>query len=370
MEATQTPSKGDDGSLITVLSIDGGGIRGIIPGVILGFLESELQKLDGADARLADYFDVIAGTSTGGLVTAMLTAPDENGRPLYAAKDIKDFYLEHTPKIFPQKSVIFQIQWLEFNRIIDEIQQNSDGTTVQWQVKERPYLNGSLSDICISTSAAPTYLPAHSFETKTNNDSFKFDLVDGGVAANNPALVAMAEVSNQIRNEGSCGSLNVKPLQYKKFLVISLGTGSQQHELKYDAVKASKWGVLGWVSSSGGNPLIDVFSHASSDMVDFHISSVFQARNAEENYLRIQDDTLNGDLSSVDGATEKNLKGLVQVAEALLKKPVSKINLRTGIHEPVESNETNAEALIRFAIRLSEQKRFRKSQTFAKNENI
>ncbi|KAE8715499.1 hypothetical protein F3Y22_tig00110163pilonHSYRG00051 [Hibiscus syriacus] len=55
------------GNLITVLSIDGGGIRGIIPGTILAFLEAELQKLDGEEARLADYFDVITRTSTGGL---------------------------------------------------------------------------------------------------------------------------------------------------------------------------------------------------------------------------------------------------------------------------------------------------------------
>nr|XP_029116476.1 patatin-like protein 2 [Elaeis guineensis] len=90
------------GNLITILSIDGGGIKGIIPATILTFLESELQKLDGEDARLADYFDVIAGTSTGGLVTAMLTAPNEENRPLFAAKDIKDFYMKHSPKIFPQ----------------------------------------------------------------------------------------------------------------------------------------------------------------------------------------------------------------------------------------------------------------------------
>ncbi|GKF07919.1 acyl transferase/acyl hydrolase/lysophospholipase, partial [Tanacetum coccineum] len=98
------------GNLITVLSIDGGGIRGLIPAIILEFLETELQKLDGPEARIADYFDIIAGTSTGGLITAMLTAPDNkvpndkntNKRPLFAAKDIKEFYLQNCPKIFPQ----------------------------------------------------------------------------------------------------------------------------------------------------------------------------------------------------------------------------------------------------------------------------
>ncbi|KAK7858397.1 patatin-like protein 2 [Quercus suber] len=88
--------------MVTVLSIDGGGIRGIIPGILLGFLESKLQELDGPNARIANYFDIVAGTSTGGLVTAMLTAPDKENRPMYAAKDITNFYLEHSPKIFPQ----------------------------------------------------------------------------------------------------------------------------------------------------------------------------------------------------------------------------------------------------------------------------
>ncbi|KAA8528560.1 hypothetical protein F0562_035915 [Nyssa sinensis] len=91
------------GNLVTILSIDGGGIRGISPATILAFLEAQLEELDGEEARLADYFNVIAGTSTGGLVTAMWTAPDENDRPLYAAKDLKPFYLENCPKIFPQK---------------------------------------------------------------------------------------------------------------------------------------------------------------------------------------------------------------------------------------------------------------------------
>lgn len=62
-----------------------------------------VQKLDGEDARIADYFDVIAGTSTGGLLTSMITAPNENNRPLFSAKDIKQFFLDHSPLIFPQK---------------------------------------------------------------------------------------------------------------------------------------------------------------------------------------------------------------------------------------------------------------------------
>ncbi|PWA45764.1 acyl transferase/acyl hydrolase/lysophospholipase [Artemisia annua] len=106
LKMTSTNSVGirppNTGNLITVLSIDGGGIRGIVPGVILEYLESQLQEMDGNNARLADYFDVISGTSTGGLVSVMLTAPDKNNRPLYAAKDIVPFYLENTPEIFPQ----------------------------------------------------------------------------------------------------------------------------------------------------------------------------------------------------------------------------------------------------------------------------
>ncbi|WVZ90366.1 hypothetical protein U9M48_036673, partial [Paspalum notatum var. saurae] len=65
----------------TVPTIDGGGVRGLNPGTVLAFLEAELQKLDGAGARLADYFDCIAGTSTGGFITAMLAAPGRGRAP-------------------------------------------------------------------------------------------------------------------------------------------------------------------------------------------------------------------------------------------------------------------------------------------------
>ncbi|XP_068307372.1 patatin-like protein 2 [Pyrus communis] len=378
--------------LITVLSIDGGGIRGLIPATILGFLESELQKLDGEDARIADYFDVIAGTSTGGLVTAMLTTPNENDRPLFAAKDLKDFYLSECPKIFPQKI------WFPYTRKImkaltgpkyngkylhglirQKLGNNKLHNTLtnvviptfdirnlqpvvfsSCRVEKKPCTDALLSDICIATSAAPTYLPAHYFETKYAAGTVReYNLIDGGVAANNPTFVAICEVVNEIEKENS-DIIPVKRVDYGRFLVISLGTGSSKAEREYHASAAAKWGLLNWLTSGGSTPIIDVFSQASADMVDLHLSGVFQAFNSEENYLRIQDDTLHGTISSVDVATKKNLANLVKVGEGLLKQPVSRVNLDSGRFE-ASKHETNAEALTRFAKLLSEEKLLRQA---------
>ena len=77
-------------------------------------------------------------------------------------------------------------------------------------------------------------------------------------------------------------------MDFGRFLVISIGTGSPKSEQKYNAEMAAKWGVLGWLLHGGSTPLVDVFIQASADMVDFHISMVFQAPHSEENYLRIQ----------------------------------------------------------------------------------
>ncbi|XP_073262665.1 patatin-2-Kuras 1-like [Populus alba] len=91
--------------VITILSIDGGGVRGIIPSEVLGYLESILQGLENnKNVRIADYFDFIAGTSTGGLITAMLTASEDGKGPLLSAKKIIGFYMDHSKNIFKKKS--------------------------------------------------------------------------------------------------------------------------------------------------------------------------------------------------------------------------------------------------------------------------
>ncbi|TVU05536.1 hypothetical protein EJB05_48702, partial [Eragrostis curvula] len=378
------------GSIVTVLSIDGGGVRGIIPGTILAFLEEKLQELDGPDARIADYFDVIAGTSTGGLVTAMLTAPDEEGRPLFAAKDINNFYLEHCPKIFPShsggplglvKSMMngpkYDGEYLHsvVRKLLGETRvsqalQNIVIPTFDIKLLQPTVFSrydamtdvskdALLSDVCISTSAAPTYLPGHQFETKDKDGSTRaFNLIDGGVAANNPALLAMTHVSKQILL-GNKDFFPIKPADYGKFLVLSLGTGTAKIEMKYDAVQSGKWGVLGWLYNNGNTPLIDSFSQASSDLVDIHISVLFQALHCDKGYLRIQDDELTGETASVDVSTEENLNRLVGIGKALLKRPACKVNVETGKNEPDVHRGTNEKELTRFAEMLSRERQAR-----------
>ncbi|KAG4157941.1 hypothetical protein ERO13_D02G092500v2 [Gossypium hirsutum] len=327
----------------------------------------------------------------------MLTAPhpNEGHRPLFAAKDINDFYLQHCPKIFPQDGSPFapvanlvksltgpkydgeylhnivreklgetRLDQTLTNVVIPtfDIKQLQPRIFSSYEVQYNPFQNALLSDICIGTSAAPTYLPAHQFEIKNSTGEVKeFHLIDGGVAANNPTLVAMSEVAKEINRESS-DFFHIKPNDYARFQVLSLGTGSQNPEEKYPAHKAAKWGVLGWLTSEHSSPFIDVFMQATSDMVDFHLATVFRALHSEHSYLRIQDDTLSGAVTSVDISTKENLENLVKLGEELLKKPVSRVNLETGKFEPVDQG-TNEEALIRLAEVLSEEKRLREMRS-------
>ncbi|KAL8216170.1 hypothetical protein R6Q57_023007 [Mikania cordata] len=357
-----------NGKLITVLSIDGGGIRGIIPATILALLESQLQELDGKDARLADYFDVVAGTNTGGLVTAMLTTPDENNRPIYAAKDIVPFYMEHGPKIFPQKWLIgpkyngkYLMKLLReklgdtrlnetlTNVVIPtfDIQRLQPTIFSTFEAKVCPCYNAQLSDICISTSAAPTYFPAYYFKNKdADGIDQEFNLIDGGVATNNPMVVAISQVTKQVFRQ-NLEIFPVRPMDYGHFLMISIGTGAPIETKQYNAKMASKWGIFGWLLHNGSNPIIDVFTQASGDMVDEHISVFLQAVQCQGNYLRIQDDSLSCDEELVDVATTENMMKLQKIGENLLEKPVSRVNLKTGLSEPIGSGQTNAQALKR-----------------------
>lgn len=199
-------------------------------------------------------------------------------------------------------------------------------------------------------------------------------------------MIALTHVSKEILT-GSVQFKKMEPLDTKRMLILSLGTGAAKNEEKYDCAKASSWGVLSWVFYNGNSPLIDIYGAAGADMVDIHISTLFQSIQAERNYLRIQvlikspqkksvyhlcsmdtdffktwqDDKLTGASSFVDIATSENMEMLEQIGLNLLKKSVSRVNLDTGRYEAVQGEGTNGEALTRFAKMLSDERKSRKT---------
>ncbi|KAH9747301.1 Patatin [Citrus sinensis] len=329
------------GKKIAVLSIDGGGVRGIIPGTILAFLESQLQDLDGPKARIADYFDIVSGTSTGGLIATMLTAPDKDRRPIFAAKDMNKFYFKHCPEIFPQDSC------KNFPRSVTSplrkwVRPMYDGKYM------RTLTNRILGEITIKDTLTNLIIPT--FDVKRLQPVI-FSTNDGKIHALKNARLADICI-------GTSAMVVLRQMTLRQMLVLSLGTGAAKEPTNYyTARKTSEWGMLRWAFYRGRMPMLDVFLDASSDMVDFHVSAFFQSSYCKANYLRIQDDTLTSDSAKFDNFTEENMQNLEEIGLKLLKKPVSRVDLDTGRFRKSEGEGNNDKALVRFAKQLYGQRK-------------
>ncbi|XAR48325.1 hypothetical protein NMG60_11031100 [Bertholletia excelsa] len=305
-----------DENLVTVLSIDRGGIKGIIPAVILKYLQTALQKKD-PNARIANHFDVVAWTSTGGLMTDMFTTPDPNNsnHPLFAAEEKIEFYKDEGPHIFNQTnsewntttpSPKYDGEYLR-KIICEKLNQTRLRQTLTnvviptfdikllqptifsiFKLETHPSLDALLSDISIATSAAPLYSLPIDFE----NNNIELNLVDGGLAASNPVLVTIREVAQAMDRNGN-----------SKFLLLSLGTGlylmlrdstlvmsvipeTETPKLveKYNAKIAANWAVVQWELGL----ITEAYSLGAKDMTSFYVASVFQGLQSENNYLRIE----------------------------------------------------------------------------------
>ena len=220
--------------MVTILSVDGGGIRGIIPATVL----SEVERRTGRP--IAALFDLVAGTSTGGILAAMLTVPDGLGQPRYTAQEALAAYLEHGGAIFRRNPLrqaatlgglirpTYSPRALErmLDRYLGQARLHATLTEIlvtaydmdsatPWFFKTSfarqhrgPLDDPLLSQVVRATTAAPTYFPPLALEGRC--------LVDGGVFASNPALCAYAEARNMYPGE-------------RDFLLLSLGTGLQEH---------------------------------------------------------------------------------------------------------------------------------------------
>src|SRR5918997_1460582 len=80
--------------MTVALAIDGGGIRGLIPALVL----AEIERRTGRP--MADMVDLVAGTSTGGVLACGLTRPGTDGRPRFSAEELAGIYVEEGPRIF------------------------------------------------------------------------------------------------------------------------------------------------------------------------------------------------------------------------------------------------------------------------------
>lgn len=306
--------------LTRVLSIDGGGIRGVLPGQIMVSIEKKLQeKTNNPKTRLADYFDLMAGTSTGGILCAIYLTPDENGRPKYSAEEAVNLYLENGGDIFKKKffslggitdekypsapmedALKKYLGDVKLSEMLKEclitsydIERSNPYFFKRYKAMENEGYDFFMRDVARSTSAAPTYFePNHA----TSFAGVKYALIDGGVYVNNPTLCAYAATRKL-----DFGEEKIKPTA-SEMMLVSIGTGSTKYSYEYE--KAKGWGAIGWIK-----PLIDIMMKGVAQTVDYQLRQIFDAVGKPDQYHRIEPKIIHAE-SGMDNAKEENLINL------------------------------------------------------------
>lgn len=310
-------------NLFRILSIDGGGIRGIIPAMVLARIEQE------TNTPVWKLFDLIAGTSTGGILALALTMPADSNAPpdqlraKYSASDAVEIFTANAARIFPYPPAPFRHTDLDF--ILSARYRVSGIETVLKEYASETRLKDALRPIIVTsydierakawffsseearanpqmydfpmwqvaraTSAAPVYFPPLRLETPGPQQYYP--LVDGGVAANNPAMCAFVEAMS---------SFNQHP---NTILVVSLGTGELGRPLLYDSVKAG--GLAQW-----GASLLNVLFDGNNQTVQYQMRTLLNQPGAEQRYYRFQ--TLLGDgANELDNAHPDNIRQLIDL---------------------------------------------------------
>lgn len=303
---------------VTVLAIDGGGIRGLIPAAFLNRLERQMGH--GA----AELFDYIAGTSTGGILALGLglERPDKV-RP-YSAAELMALYTAEGGHIFsrsffhtigalgnlngpkyPEDGVDqvlkkyfagMRLRDARTNVLVTayEIERRCPFFFRSWQAQAAG--TSATHDfeawqVARSTSAAPTFFPPHKAQA---SDGQTYALIDGGMYANNPSLCAWVEAHDRHPNAD--------------ILVVSLGTGNENKTVSYD--DARNWGLAGWAPH-----LIDVIFDGVSDTVEFELNEMLNT-SGRHDHFRFQTD-IRGEQQEMDNTDGENLHSLQMLGEKL-----------------------------------------------------
>ncbi|WP_417431682.1 CBASS cGAMP-activated phospholipase [Halpernia sp.] len=284
----------EEEKIFKIISIDGGGIKGLYSASILEKFEKKFN------CKTSDHFDMICGTSTGGLIALALSIK-------ISAEDIRKFYEAKGEIIFPKHKEISVPFFGKINRglwkqiafggkysnlglkeslkeiFVDKKIGDSNNllcipsysiTEAKPKVFKYDHKEGGLSrdndakmiDIALATSAAPTYLPMAELPY-FNNEQF----VDGGVWANNPTLVGLLEALNNFVGKGK---------KYDKISILSLSslsiTGGKPTGLKNER-SFKDWGA----------DLFETSMNGQSYFTDFFMSKVKEISDIKIDYLRI-----------------------------------------------------------------------------------
>ena len=297
------------GKKFRILSIDGGGLRGMVPLMLLKKIEKETGK------SIHEMFDMVVGTSTGGIIVCGVLASENGKTPKLKLDQLMDLYRSKASEIFPFRKA--PRSWFQFIRGVfrpkfkaDGLDKNlseyfdglslsdmlGQGIVTSYDVKNNEVVmfksrksdeggfDALLKDVCRATSAAPTYLPAYelSFSGKERV------LVDGGVYVNNPSMAAIADAVK-------CG------VALSDIELLSLGTGDHVER----RAKSTKWGILKWAK-----PITDVMMDGNSAAVSYECD--FMLKKHVRVQVRIPDE----DMKEMDDSRESTLDyiaGLVNI---------------------------------------------------------
>ncbi|XP_027364069.1 patatin-like protein 6 [Abrus precatorius] len=364
---------------ICILAIDGGGMRGILAGKALAYLETALKKKSGdQNATIADYFDVAAGAGVGGIFSAMLFATKDQSRPIFAADDTwrllaeqgKKFYLSGSGagdsggRGFLRRffggggsgSVVSSTTGLE--KTVKEAFTTANGRNLTLKDTLKPVLipcydlsstapflfsradaletdsfDFRLWEVCRATSAEPGLFEP--VQMRSVDGQTRCVAVDGGLAMSNPTGAAITHVLHNKQEFPFVRGV-------EDLLVLSLGTG-QLLEASYDFDHVKRWKAKDWA-----RPMARISGDGSADLVDQAVAMAF-GHCRSTNYVRIQ---ANGSSMGRCGpnvdtdSSPNNVKMLIGIAEEMLK-------------------QENVESVLFGGKRIGEQSNFEKLDWFA-----
>lgn len=260
----------------TILAIDGGGIRGVIPATVLAEIEGR------AEQPVSSLFEVIAGTSTGGILALGLSCPGPGGEPRFTASELVRLYREQGPRIFPHEFTgrlrqLFGPKYSDRGRRgvlserFGEVRLSGAVTDVfvtSYDLQGRqPFFfrsaaSGStggprdygMVEAAMATSAAPTYFRPVRIPGAPGKQDLV--LVDGGVFANNPTMCGFVDDSTA---KGAAEGT----------LIVSLGTGEALRRANPVYPAAKRWGLIGWAKR-----ILGVVFDGVSEATNYEIESL------------------------------------------------------------------------------------------------